>query len=58
MDLNIKLFLTNVTTCNKISLIFSQRLFSFLTESSAELYLKVYIISFLPKGEHASNGFA
>ena len=37
-------FNANVTTCNKISLIFSQRLFSFLTESSAELYLKVYIV--------------
>ena len=51
-------FRVNVTTCNRIYLIFSQRMFSFITESSAELYLKVYIVGVLPKGEHASNGFA
>jgi len=30
-----------VTACNKIILIFTQRLFTFHSETSAELYLKV-----------------
>ena len=33
--------LQNVTACNKIALIISHRLFTFLTDTSAELYLKV-----------------
>ena len=41
----------NVTVCDKIFLINSTRLFTFIVESSAELYLKAYIYDRLLVGK-------